>query len=80
MSPIKLITRNWSIPTKRKCYPKFRQTELIPDDENLNNNGGGLGDNDGLNNNGNDNEDFDNNESYTEDDDRGFSNDDVPIE
>src|SRR3989442_9074387 len=22
---------------KTKCYPKFRQTELIPDDENLNN-------------------------------------------
>src|SRR6059036_1380609 len=26
-----------NIPTKRKRYPKFRQTELIPDDENLNN-------------------------------------------
>src|SRR5256714_14035554 len=26
-----------NIPTKRKCYPKFRQTELIPNDENLNN-------------------------------------------
>src|SRR5881397_2563591 len=93
-----------NIPTKRKCYPKFRQTELIPDDKNLNNdsddndssddngggsddNGGGSGDNDGgsddndgLNDNGDDNEDFDNNESYTEDDDRGFSDDDVPIE
>src|SRR5438445_762323 len=83
-----------NIPTKRKRYSKFRQTELIPDDENFSDdndssddngggsddNGGGLGDNDGLNNNGDDNEDFDNNESYTEDDDRGFSNDDVPIE
>ena len=92
-----------NIPTKRKRYPKFRQTELIPDDENLNNgsddndgsddnggssddnsgsddNGGGSDDNDGLNNNGNNNEDFDNNESYTEDDDHGFSDDDVPIE
>src|SRR3954454_8346966 len=100
-----------NIPTKRKCYPKFRQMELIPDVENLNNdsddndssddngggsddngggsndNGGGSGDNDGgsddndgLNDNGDDNEDFDNNESYTEDDDRGFSDDDVPIE
>src|SRR5437588_8127240 len=85
-----------SIPTKRKRYPKFRQMELIPDDENLNNdsddndssddnggglddNGGGSGDNDGLNDNGDDNEDFDNNESYTEDDDRGFSDDDIPI-
>src|SRR5207237_7310775 len=81
------------------------QTELIPDDENLNNdsddngggsddngggsddngsgsddNGGGSGDNDSLNDNGDDNEDFDNNESYTEDDDRGFSDDDIPIE
>src|SRR6266487_3342280 len=46
-----------NIPTKRKRYPKFRQTELIPDDENLNNdsddndssddNGGGSGDNGG---------------------------------
>src|SRR5205823_3018728 len=46
-----------NIPTKRKCYPKFRQTELIPDDENLNNdsddndssddNGGGSDDNGG---------------------------------
>src|ERR1043166_8445898 len=86
-----------NIPTKQKRYPKFRQTELIPDDENLNNdsddndgsddngggsddNGGGSDDNDGLNDNGDDNEDFDNNESYTEDDDRGFSDDDVPIE
>ena len=86
-----------NIPTKRKRYPKFRQTELIPDDENLNNdsddndgsddngggsddNGGGSDDNDGLNDNGNDNEDFDNNETYTEDDDRGFSDDNVPIE
>src|SRR5436305_12935212 len=43
-------------------------------------NGGGLDDNDGLNDNGDDNEDFDNNESYTEDDNRGFSDDDVPIE
>ena len=43
-----------------KRYPKFRQTELIPDDKNLNNdsddndssddNGGGSDDNDGLNN------------------------------
>src|SRR6185437_7068624 len=90
-----------NIPTKRKRYPKFRQTELIPDDENLNNdsddndssddngggsddngggsddNGGGSDDNDGLNDNGDDNEDFDNNESYTEDDD---SDNDVPIE
>src|SRR6266511_3917634 len=86
-----------NIPTKRKRYPKFRQTELIPDDENLNNdsddndssddngggsddngggsgdNGGGSDDNDGLNDNGDDNEDFDNNESYTEDDDRGLA-------
>src|ERR1051325_122785 len=93
-----------NIPTKRKRYPKFRQTELIPDDENLNNysddndisddNGGGSGDNGGgsddndsgsddndcLNDNGEDNEDFDTNESYTDDDDRGFSDDDVPIE
>ena len=80
------------IPTKRKRYPKFRQTELIPDDENLNNdsddNGGsgdngGSDDNDGLNDNGDDdnyNEDFDNNEYYTEDDDHGFSDDDIPIE
>src|SRR5213080_4708871 len=79
-----------NIPTKRKRYPKFRQTELIPDDENLNNdsddngsgsgdNDGGSDDNDGLNNNGDDNEDFDNNESYTEDDDCNFSDDDVPI-
>src|ERR1041385_8609709 len=59
-----------NIPTKRKRYPKFRQTELIPDDENLNNNSD---DNDGLNDNGDDNEDFDNNKSYTDDDDRGFS-------
>src|SRR2546421_7600447 len=44
------------------------------------NNGGSSDDNDGLNDNGDDNEDFDNNESYTEDDDRGFSDDDVPIE
>ncbi len=46
-----------NIPTKRKRYPKFRQTELIPDDENLNNdsddndssddNGGGSDDNGG---------------------------------
>src|ERR1041385_8648858 len=46
-----------NIPTKRKRYPKFSQTELIPDDENLNNdsddndgsddNGGGLDDNGG---------------------------------
>src|SRR5690242_17462994 len=43
-------------------------------------NGGGSDDNDGLNDNGDDNEDFDNNESYTEDDDRDFSDDDVPIE
>src|SRR5438067_12800686 len=100
-----------NIPTKRKRYPKFRQTELIPDDENLNNdsddndssddngggsddngggsddNGGGSGDNDGgsddndgLNDNGDDNEDFDNNKSYTEDDDRDFSDDDILIE
>src|SRR5436309_5389912 len=86
-----------NIPTKRKRYPRFRQTELIPDDKNLNNdsddndssddngggsndNGGGSDDNDGLNDNGDDNEDFDNNESYTEDDDRGFSDDDVLIE
>src|SRR5256885_10242726 len=44
-----------NIPTKRKRYPKFRQMELIPDDENLNNdsddndssddNGGGSDDN-----------------------------------
>src|ERR1041384_6735778 len=78
--------------------------ELIPDDENLNNNsddndgsndnGGGLDDNgggsddnsggsddnDGLNDNSDDNEDFDNNEFYTDDDDRGFSDNDVPIE
>src|SRR5436189_4278021 len=67
--------------------------ELIPDGENLNNdsdnNVGGLDNNnvsdnnDSLNDNGNDdsyNEDFDNNESYTEDDDRGFSDNDVPIE
>src|SRR5213080_3200614 len=46
-----------NIPTKRKRYPKFHQTELIPDDENLNNdsddndssddNGGGSDDNGG---------------------------------
>src|ERR1044071_8679460 len=66
-----------NIPTKRKRYPKFRQTELIPDDENLNNDSD---DNDGSDDNGDDNEDFDNNESYTDDDDRGFSDDDVPIE
>ena len=64
--------------------------ELILDDENLNNdsddndssddNGGGSDDNDGLNNNSDDNEDFDNNEFYTENDDRGFSDNDVPIE
>src|ERR1044071_2130920 len=84
-----------NIPTKRKRYPKFRQTELIPDDENLNNdsddnsdgsddNGDGLNDNGGGSDdndgNGDDNKDFDNNESYTDDDDRGFSDDDVPIE
>src|SRR3989337_1618147 len=85
-----------NIPTKRKRYSKFRQTELIPDDENLNNNsdanagsddnaGGsdGSDDNDGLNDNDDDdsyNEDFDDNETYIEDDDRGFSDDDVPIE
>src|SRR5688500_19500525 len=43
----------------------------------------GSDDNDGLNDNGDDDsykEDFDNNETYTEDDDRGFSDDDVPIE
>src|SRR3990170_2283483 len=86
-----------NILTKRKRYSKFRQTELIPDDENLNNdsddngssddNGGGsddnggLGDNDGLNDNDDDdsyNEDFDDNETYINDDDRAFSNDDVP--
>src|SRR5213082_2206724 len=66
-----------NIPTKRKRYSKFRQTELIPDDENLNNDSD---DNDSSDDNGDDNEDFDNNESYTEDDDRGFSDDDVPIE
>src|SRR5205085_8187487 len=48
-----------NIPTKRKRYPKFRQTELIPDDENLNNdsddndssddNGGGSDNNGGFN-------------------------------
>src|SRR5436190_1083639 len=81
-----------NIPTKRKRYPKFRQTELIPDDDSDDNdssddngggsddngggsgdNGGGSDDNDGLNDNGDDNEDFDNNESYTEDDDRGLA-------
>src|SRR3989337_2018427 len=76
-----------NIPTKRKWYSKFRQTELIPDDENLNNdsddNGGSDGNGGGSDDNGDDdsyNEDFDNNETYTEDDDRGFSDDDVPIE
>src|SRR5256884_2916937 len=38
-----------NIPTKRKCYPKFRQTELISDDENLNNNSN---DNDSSDDNG----------------------------
>src|ERR1051325_5047679 len=38
-----------NIPTKRKRYPKFRQTELIPDDENLNNDSD---DNDGSDDNG----------------------------
>ncbi len=37
-----------NIPTKRKRYPKFRQTELIPDDENLNNDSD---DNDGSDDN-----------------------------
>src|SRR5881398_1883933 len=43
-------------------------------------NDGGSDDNDGLNDNGDVNKDFDNNESYTEDDDHGFNDDDVPIE
>ena len=40
----------YTVPTKRKRYPKFHQTELIPDDENLNNDSndnGGSGDNGG---------------------------------
>src|SRR5213592_2626938 len=49
-----------NIPTKRKRYPKFRQTELIPDDKNLNNDSD---DNDGSD---------DNNSS----DDNGGSSDD----
>ena len=59
-----------NIPTKRKRYPKFRQTELIPDDENLNNdsddndssddNGGGSDDNGGgLGDNGGGSDDND---------------------
>lgn len=59
-----------NIPLKRKRYHKFRQTEPIPDDENLDNDNGSGSE-----------EDFDNdNETYTEDDDRGLSEDDVPVE
>src|SRR6266480_752114 len=60
-----------NIPAKRKRYHKFRQPEPIPDGENL----------DDVNNGSGSEEDFDNDdESYTEDDDCGFSEDDVPIE
>ena len=60
-----------NIPAKRKRYHKFRQPEPIPDGENL----------DDVNNGSDSEEDFDNDdESYTEDDNRGFSEDDVPIE
>ena len=60
-----------NIPAKRKRYHKFRQPEPIPDGENL----------DDVNNGSGSEEDFDNDdESYTEDDDRGFSDNDVPIE
>src|SRR5213592_859748 len=67
-----------NIPTKRKRYPKFRQTELIPDDKNLNNYSD---DNDGSDDNGggSDNNGGGDNESYIENDDRNFSNDDVSI-
>src|SRR2546423_4946247 len=59
-----------NIPAKRKRYHKFRQPEPIPDGENL----------DDVNNGSGSEEDFDNdNESYTEDDNRDFSEDDVPI-
>ena len=54
MSPIKLITRNWSIYQQNE---NVILTELIPDDENLNNDSddnGGSDDNDGLNDNGDD--------------------------
>ena len=49
------------------------------DNDSSDDNGGGSDDNDSLNDNGDNNKDFDNNESYTEDDDRGFSDDDIPI-
>ena len=59
-----------NIPVKRKRYHKFRQTELFLDDENLDDDNGSGSE-----------EDFDNDdESYTEDDDRGLSEDDVPVE
>ena len=60
-----------NIPVKRKRYHKFRQPEPIPDGENS----------DDVNNGSGSEEDFDNDDkSYTEDNDRGFSEDDVPIE
>ena len=60
-----------NIPVKRKRYHKFHQPEPIPNSENLND----------VNNGSGSEEDFDNDDkSYTEDDDRGFSEDDVLIE
>src|SRR5437773_10430083 len=64
-----------NIPTKRKRYPKFRQTEFIPDDENLNNDSD---DNDSSDDNGGDSDD---NGGSSEDngggsDDNGGSSDD----
>ena len=60
-----------NIPVKQKRYHKFRQPEPIPDVENL----------DDVNNGSGSEEDFDDDdESYTEDDDRDFSEDEVSIE
>ena len=63
-----------NIPAKRKRYHKFRQPEPIPDDENLDNINSGSGSEEDEE----DEENFDNDDES--DDDRGFSEDDVPIE
>src|SRR6185437_4963667 len=64
-----------NIPTKRKCYPKFRQTELIPDDENLNND---LDDNDSSDDNdgSDDNDSSDDNGDGSNDNGGGSDNND----